>query len=316
VWRFIVKGPADSAPIRAAAHFCVGQTNRLEKYMKPDSPSLSAYKVAIMRAAHQLLDNPKVFQDPLALSIVGTQGESEIYSQKRRFKSRLPNYLRAIVVARSRFVEDELSVAIKRGVRQYVILGAGLDTFAYRNPHSSIGLRVFEVDYPATQEWKRRQLNAAKIPIPETLTFAPIDFEIQALEVQLRKAGFRTDEPSFFSWLGVTMYLTRDTMMTTMKYISSSTPAGSGIVFDYVVQPSSQSLARRLVFRLLARKLAGVGEPWQSFYDPNSLIMDLKAIGFAQAEDIGPEEINALFFNHRADKLMVGNFGHLMKAQL
>lgn len=270
----------------------------------------------MMRAAHQLIDNPKVFEDPIALKIVGDQGNSEIYSEEQKFKTRLHSYLRAIVIARSKFVEDELLVAIKRGVRQYVILGAGLDTFAYRNPYSSVGLRVFEVDHPATQEWKRRQLDAATIPIPENMTFTPIDFESQSLAGELRKAGFRTDEPSFFSWLGVTMYLTRQTMMETMAYISSYTPSGSGIVFDYVIPPSSQSLLRRLVFRLLARKLAGFGEPWRSFYDPNSLITDLKAIGFTQAEDIGPEKINALFFNDREDKLMVGNFGHLMKAKL
>jgi methyltransferase (TIGR00027 family) len=284
--------------------------------MKQNSPSLTAYKAAMMRAAHQILDNPKVFEDPIALRIVGTQGDCEIYSEERKFKTRLHSYLRAIVVARSKFAEDELSVAIKRGVRQYVILGAGLDTFAYRNPYSSVGLRVFEVDDPATQEWKRQQLNAAEIPIPETLIFAPIDFESQSLADQLRKAGFRTDEPSFFSWLGVTMYLTRETMMATMEYISSSTPSGSGIIFDYLIPPSSQNSLRRLVFRLLAQRLAGDGEPWVNFLDPNSLIMDLKTIGFTQAEDIGPEEINARFFKDRADKLMVGNFGHLMKAQL
>jgi len=284
--------------------------------MKQNSPSLTAYKVAMMRAAHQILDNPKVFEDPIALSIVGTIGDSEIHSEKRKFKTRLHSRLRAIVVARSRFVEDELSAAIKRDVRQYVILGAGLDTFAYRNPYSSIGLRVFEVDYPATQEWKRQQLNAAKISIPETLTFAPIDFESQSLADQLREAGFKTDEPSFFSWLGVVMYLTRETMKATMEYISSSTPSGSGIVFDYMIPPSSQDFLRRLVFRLLARRIARVEEPWVSFFDPNSLIMDLKTIGFTQVEDIGPEEINARFFKDRIDKLMVGNFGHMMKAQL
>ena len=102
--------------------------------MKQNSPSLTANKVAMMRAAHQILDNPKVFEDPIALSIIGTQGVAEIHSEKRKFKTRLHSYLRAIVVARSRVVEDELSMAIKRGIRQYVILGAGLDTFAYRNP--------------------------------------------------------------------------------------------------------------------------------------------------------------------------------------
>jgi methyltransferase (TIGR00027 family) len=308
--------PGSRSPGGSAGQLGIGQTNHLEKYMKQNDPSLTAHKVAMMRATHQILDNPKVFEDPIALSIIGTQSTSDIRSEKRKFKKRLHSYLRAIVVARTRFVEDELSVAIKRGVRQYVILGAGLDTFAYRTPYSTNGLKIFEVDYPATQEWKRQLLNAAKISIPETLTFAPIDFESQALADQLREAGLRMDEPSFFSWLGVTMYLTREAMMATMKYIASSTPLGSGIVFDYVIPPSSQKFLRRLVFRLLSNRVKSAGEPWQSFFDPNSLIVDLKAIGFTQAEDIGPEEINARFFNDRADKLMVGNFGHLMKVQI
>ena len=284
--------------------------------MKQNNPSLTAYKVAMMRAAHQILDNPKVFEDPIALSIIGTRGASEIRSKKRTFKSTLHRYLRAMVVARSRFVEDELSAAIKRGVRQYVILGAGLDTFAYRNPYIAKGLRVFEVDHPATQEWKRQQLNATEIRIPETLAFVSIDFESQLLVDRLRKAGFRTDEPSLFSWLGVTMYLTRETMMATMELISSSTTSGSEIVFDYVITPSSQNLLRRLVFRLISNRVERAGEPWKSFFEPDSLVMDLKAIGFPQAENIGPEKINALFFRDRGDKLMVGNFGHLMKAQV
>lgn len=284
--------------------------------MKQKNPSLTAYKVAMMRAAHQVLDNPKVFEDPIALSIIGTQGASDIRSKSRKLKTKLHTYLRAIVVARSRFVEDELAAEIKRGVRQYVILGAGLDTFAYRNPYSAKGLRVFEVDHPATQQWKRQQLNAIKIQTPETLAFVPIDFESQSLVDELLKAGFRTEETTLFSWLGVTMYLIRETMLATMEQISSLTPSGSEIVFDYVVPPSSQNLLRRLVFRMLSNKVGKTGEPWKSFFDPISLVMDLKAIGFTQVEDIGPEKINALFFKDRADKLMVGNFGRLMKAQV
>jgi methyltransferase (TIGR00027 family) len=284
--------------------------------MKQNGPSLTAKKVAMMRAAHQILDSPKVFEDPIALDIIGPENVSEIHSEIRKFKTRLHSYLRAIVVARSKFVEDELSVAIKHGVRQYVILGAGLDTFAYRNPYSNDGLKVFEVDHPATQEWKRQQLDAAKIPIPNNLILAPIDFKSQTLADQLQEAGFKADEPSFFSWLGVTMYLNRETMMATMNYISSSIPSGSEIIFDYTIPPSSQNFLRRLVFRLIARKVAVIGEPWRSFFDPKSLMADLKAIGFTQAEDIGPDEINARFFLNRTDKLMVGNFGHLMKAQV
>jgi len=112
------------------------------------------------------------------------------------------------------------------------------------------------------------------------------------------------------------MYASREKMMTIMKYISSFTPSGSGIVFDYVISPLSQNFLRRLIFRLLSNKVRSFGELWQTFFDPNSLITDLKAIGFKRAEDIAPKEINARFYNDRADKLMVGNFGHLMKVQL
>lgn len=283
--------------------------------MEQNRPSITAYQVALMRAAHQILDNPKVFEDPIALKMVGKAGASDIISEKWKFKTSLHRYIRASVVARSRFVEDELSAAIKSGIRQYVILGAGLDTFAYRNSNSSNAFRVYEVDHPATQEWKRRQLNETKIPIPENLNFVPVDFETQLLAEQLQAAGFRIDEPSFFSWLGVSMYLTCETVMKTLKQLSTFTPSGSGIVFDYMVSPSTQNFLRRLIFQLLARRVSRVGEAWMSFFDPDSLISDLKAIGFTQTVDIGPEEINARFFNNRTDKLKVGNFVHWMKVQ-
>jgi methyltransferase (TIGR00027 family) len=112
------------------------------------------------------------------------------------------------LAARSRYAEDELHTAIKRGIQQYVVLGAGLDTFAYRNPYPQDVLHVFEVDHPATQIWKRTRLEEAGITIPRTLTFTPVDFEIQTLEDGLRRAGFDTSKAAFFSWLGVTMYLT------------------------------------------------------------------------------------------------------------
>jgi methyltransferase (TIGR00027 family) len=284
--------------------------------MNEDRLSLTAQQVAMIRAAHQVLDNPKVFEDPMALDILGTQGASKIRSRGRKFETRLYRYLRAFVVARSRFVEEELSIAVKRGVRQYVILGAGLDTFAYRNPYSAFDLRIFEVDSPATQAWKRQQLNAAKISIPESLTFAPIDFETEALADRLRQVGFRTDELSFFSWLGVTMYLTQETVMETMKSIASCTPAGSEVMFDYVIPLSSLGFFHRLVFRLITSRMANVGEPWRTFFDPHSLVTDLKAIGFTQVRDIGPEEINTRFFNNRSDRLTVGSAGHLMRACL
>src|SRR5271167_272110 len=149
--------------------------------------SRTAQRVAIRRAAHQLLDEPRVLDDPLALRIIGAETAAELRSNPKEHAA-FARAFRAFMVARSRFAEDELALAYARGVRQYVVLGAGLDTFAYRNPHA--GLRVFEVDHPATQAWKREQLQAAGIAIPPSLTFVPVDFERQTLADGLGQSGF------------------------------------------------------------------------------------------------------------------------------
>src|SRR6202035_6128756 len=172
--------------------------------------SKTAHRVAIRQAAHQLLDQPRVLDDPLALRIIGSQAEQELRSNPREHHA-FSRAFRAFMAARSRYAEDELARAVAHGVTQYVVLGAGLDTFAYRNPHP--GLRVFEVDHPATQAWKREQLQAANIAIPPSLTFVPIDFELQTLADGLSRSGFNANAAAFFSWLGVTPYLTREACM-------------------------------------------------------------------------------------------------------
>src|SRR5580698_9525375 len=193
--------------------------------------SRTARRVAIRRAAHQLLDHPRVQDDPLALRIIGTEAAEELRSNPKEHHA-FSRAFRAFMAARSRYAEDELATAVAHGVRQYVVLGAGLDTFAYRNPHA--GLRVFEVDHPATQLWKREQLQAAGISIPPSLTFIPIDFERQTLADGLGQAGFKRDAAAFFSWLGVTPYLTREACTTTLSFIGKM-PADSAVVFDFAV---------------------------------------------------------------------------------
>ena len=131
--------------------------------MKDDSPSRTAYGVAMSRAAHQILDSPRLFEDPVALTLMGPKATAGIRAAQGRFNLPHTRYLRAFLVARSRLAEDAVSEAVARGVRQYVVLGAGLDTFAYRNPHAGLGLRVFEVDHPATQEWKRQLVSQARL---------------------------------------------------------------------------------------------------------------------------------------------------------
>jgi methyltransferase (TIGR00027 family) len=268
------------------------------------------------RAAHQLLDDPKIFDDPVALRIIGKESALALQADPRQYESTpLSPYLRAFVAARSRYAEDELARGARRGVRQHVILGAGLDTFAYRNPYPKGTLHVFEVDHPATQAWKRARLDEIGMTLPADLTFAPVDFETQTLEEGLRDAGYDPANCTFFSWLGVTEYLTTETVMATLRFIASA-PRESGIVFDYMISPSLLSADQRARFDALARRVGSAGEPWQAFFDPEVLTRDLRAIGFRRVEDMGPEEINAKYFNDRKDRLRVGSLSHLMNAQV
>ena len=283
--------------------------------MKEGRPSATAQLVATGRAIHQLLDHPKVFDDPMALRIIGKASASSLQANPRQYEtSKLSAYLRAFTAARSRYAEDELALGVRRGVRQYVILGAGLDTFAYRNPHPQGLLHVFEVDHPTTQAWKRTRLDEVGIALPDDLTFAPVDFETQTLEEGLRAVGYDQGRSTFFSWLGVTEYLTAEAVMATLRFIASA-PMGSAVVFDYMLSPSLLTPAQRVRFDALAQRVALAGEPWQTFFDPGLLTRDLRAMGFGCVEDNGPEELNTRYFKNRKDGLRVGSLSHVMIAQ-
>jgi methyltransferase (TIGR00027 family) len=273
---------------------------------------ITSQRVAMKRAAHQLLDDPKVLDDPMALRIIGKESAFELKSDPFKFEaSPLSPYLRAFVVVRSRYAEDELAAGVRQGVRQYVILGAGLDTFAYRSPYTEGSLHVFEVDHPATQIWKRVRLEEAGIDLPTDLTFAPVDFETQTLPEGLLSAGYDPDQCTFFSWLGVTEYLTTDAVMAALNFIASA-PAGSGVVFDYMLSPALLTPAQRSRFDAIANRVASAGEPWQTFFDPALLTKDLCAMGFKHVEDNRPEVINSRYFKDRKDGLRVGSLSHIM----
>jgi methyltransferase (TIGR00027 family) len=273
--------------------------------------SRTALRVAIRRAAHQLLDEPRVLDDPLALRIIGREAENALRTDPKEHHA-FSRAFRAFMAARSRYAEDELARAVAHGVTQYVVLGAGLDTFAYRNPHA--GLRVFEVDHPDTQAWKREQLRAAGIAIPPSLTFVPIDFERQTLADGLAACGFKANASAFFSWLGVTPYLTREACMTTLSFIAKM-PAGSGVVFDFAVDPALLNAGQRQALDALSARVARYGEPLQLFFDPAKLQDELKTLGFHRTEFLQGKELNARYFKERSDGLLVrGSLGHLMEA--
>ncbi len=279
--------------------------------MQEGNFSRTAERVAIRRAAHQLLDRPLVLDDPLALRIIGVHAEQALRSDPKEHPA-FSRAFRAFMAVRSRFAEDELAHAFALGTRQYVVLGAGLDTFAYRNPHP--GLHVFEVDHPATQDWKHEQLRAASIALPPSLTFVPVDFERQSLAQRLLVSGFDAKLPAFFSWLGVTPYLTREACMTTLRLIANM-PAGSGVVFDFAVDPALLNPGQRIALNALCKRVARYGEPMQLFFDPIKLQEDLRKMGFARTEFLQGKDLNARYFQDRKDGLLVrGGIGHLMSA--
>ncbi len=272
--------------------------------------------MAMRRAAHQVLDDPQVFADPLALRILGlADGAGDDVNRTWLENTPLAGVLRASLAARSRYAEDQLHAAVNQGIGQYVILGAGLDTFAYRNPYPQGVLHVFEVDHPSTQSWKRNRLDEAGIPTPGTLTFSPVDFESETLEDGLRRAGLDRNKGTFFSWLGVTMYLTGGAIAATLGFIASM-PAGSGVVFDYMISPSLLNPTARKVFDSLAHRVALAGEPIATTFDPSALKATLLTIGFRQIEDMDPEEMDARYFRGRQDMLRVGRLAHLMHARV
>lgn len=277
--------------------------------------SLSAERVAYSRAAHQLLDAPpRVFDDPLAVRILGPHAGARIRARARRFAAARALHLRAFLVARSRLAEEALAAARARGVRQYVILGAGLDTFAYRNAAPPAALAVFEVDHPATQQWKRRLLASADIAVPPALRFVAVDFERDSLGAALQAAGLSSQAPTWFTWLGVSMYLTPEAVSETLGYIAGLAP-GSGVVFDYAMPPQELPLPRQLRYGMLLHLAALGGEPWRCFFRPPALAAQLRSCGFSQHDDLGSAELNDRYFASRSDRLRCAGPGRLVCAR-
>jgi methyltransferase (TIGR00027 family) len=268
---------------------------------------------ASQRAAHQILDNPKIFEDPLALRIIGAEAESSLRLSLAQFQQPAERAFRAGVMVRNRYAEDELARSIQRGVRQYVILGAGLDTFAYRNCFPL--LRVFEVDHPVTQACKRRRLEEAAIPIPASVTFVSVDFERQMMPNALRQSGFN-DELTFISFIGVVRYLSREAVISVLTSIVSSMRAGSEVVFDCGPPPSLLQRLRELPHRTIANWTFKNNGFRPTYFDPASLKRDLKRIGFADVQLFGPTEMNVRYCKDRTDGLRIQNQMHLVKARV
>jgi len=275
-------------------------------------PSRTAQGAAIYRAAHQLVDRPPVFEDPLALKIVGADAEGALRAGREPRATPQAASLRAFVAVRSRYAEDRFANAFESGLRQYVVLGAGLDTFAYRQRFEHV--RVFEVDHPATQGWKRERLAQAAIAVPESVAFAPVDFERETVREGLARARLDFSQPAFFAWLGVTPYLTTDAIMGTLGIVAKDMKGGSEIVFDFATPPGDDPCSR-VAREAFGARVGAIGEPLKSAFTPAALADDLREIGFSGCEVADSAWLNALYFEGRRDGLDLRG-GHIMRARV
>jgi len=278
--------------------------------LRAGEPSHTARGAAAYRAIHQTLEGGAIFSDPFASRILDDATRASL-DETAADQSLRP--MRLFIAARSRFSEDTLAAGVACGVRQIVVLGAGLDTFSLRNPYAGLGVRVFEVDYPATQVWKRERLKQAGLVIPASLTFAPVDFERQSLADGLAGAGFRADRPAFFQWLGVVPYLSRDAFLLTLDFIARVPE--SEVVFDYAEPFENYLDERRASVMAMAARAASRGEPWLSLFDPAELAGLLNHKGFGIVEDLGLSEIAARFYGALSQGIVIGPGGHFVRAR-
>jgi methyltransferase (TIGR00027 family) len=275
-----------------------------------DNAKPSSQAVAVWRAVHQLLEQPIIFSDPFALQILG-DAKSEVVDKLDIHKNPLSSAMRISIAVRSRFAEDERKAALELDVNQYVILGAGLDTYAYRSKYQSE--KIFEVDLPGTQAMKKARLKQQKINPTCPVHYVACDFEKGSLEKTLLESGFDKNQKTFFSCLGVMAYLDSDAIEQTLQFITRCA-AGSTLVFDYIVSPDNLNEMECLVLNILAAQLAAGGEPLKSFFDPQVLSKKLRDAGFSHIEDISPDYLNQRYLESREDGLRMGNVTRMFMA--
>ena len=287
--------------------------------MQENRASVTAWVNAYVRAYHALYDSPKIFDDSAARDLFADDEFAEMgknlatslqFFDPERFAScpdeaaalraLMHGHSAPIVISRARYTEDELVRAFERGVRQYVILGAGLDTFAFRRPESMRQLQVFELDHPSTQSFKRDRLSARNWKQPPHLHLIPIDLTCESPAIALARSPFDRSVLTFVNWLGVTYYLDREHVLDTLRAIASTVPKGSTVVFDYL-DPGAFSESAPLRVRRMLEIVQRIGEPMKTSFDPTMLPADLERTGWRVVEDLSPAEIQERYFAGRSD---------------
>ncbi|MEV4116242.1 SAM-dependent methyltransferase [Nonomuraea sp. NPDC049695] len=280
--------------------------------MHEAQPSQTAIMAAAARAAHLVVDHePFIFRDTVAATLLGERAEEPLGYHRAHGDHVVLSGTRAQVTARSHYAERRLAEPGRDGLEQYVVLGAGLDTFAYRS--EAAGLRVFEVDHPATQRWKRELADAAGLGQPEGLTFVPVDFESGDLMDGLRAAGFDPGKRALVSWLGVAMYLTPEAIAATFAVVGRFAP-GSELVMEYALPPALRDERGSAYAGFALPAAAERGEPWLSFFTPDELSALLKQHGLEVVEHVRQADCVDPGLWERSDALRPADLCRLARA--
>jgi methyltransferase (TIGR00027 family) len=268
------------------------------------SPEHTAVRVALWRALHTLIDpKPHVFTDDLGPKLV----DEKDWLKRPDMDPQFSKSMRASIVGRARFIEDLLEEELKKGVTQYVILGAGLDSFAQRRPEKMTSLHVFEVDQPGPQQWKIKRLKELGFSFPKTLHFVPVDFESgESWWDKLKSSGFDKSRPAVFVSTGVSMYLTRETNQATLHQLAQLAP-GSTLAMTFMLDLPLLEPQERKIMEFVMMKAKESGTPFVSLFTPEDLLSLAKEAGFKTAKYVSAREIYELYFAQRSDELWAGN---------
>ena len=276
------------------------------------APDTTAVWVALWRALHVQIDPPPhVLEDEIGLALAAPD---EGWRRRPDMDPRATRLFRASMVARARFVEDLVMEQVGRGVGQYVILGAGLDTFAQRRPEIASGLRVFEVDQPGAQAWKRRRLIELGFGIPEWLRFVPVDFEASgSWWEQLKKAGFAAGQPAVVAATGVSMYLTKGAIAATLRQVAALAP-GSTLAMTFIQPLEFVGREERSGFEVAEKAARASGTPFISFFTPPQMLALAREAGFRDVQHVSAAALTRRYFTGRADGLRPGSAEALLVA--
>ena len=275
------------------------------------SPSLTALMVAVQRGRHRLEDPPPwIMDDPFALVMVGPTWPDLAAASRSRYPDELGRQIRASIAARARYAEHRLDIG---SFAQFVLLGAGLDSFAWRRPDLLGPLRVFEVDHPASQAWKRGRAVELGLPDSEHHVFAPVDFEVQSLREGLDGADFDWSRPTMFSWLGVVPYLTTSAVETTLRTIATCR-TGSEVVFEYGLDRGHMDDMAREFSTSFSKVATRVGEPLHGGWSPSEAEAAVTRCGLHVADHPAQRDLVDRYFADRSDGLEPWHASRLMAA--